>query len=95
MGNKVLFGRKGAGFGRLFQVDFSCRLGGKADIIGASIMSSPLWNQVKVVEISTNMWSRRQDYFNEWLLKFKRGNLTNIYNLTDDIIQMSPIFGKD
>lgn len=97
MGNKTPFGGKVLILGGDFRQTLPVvPRGGKADIIAASIKSSPLWRHFKVMKLSTNMRSKGQDEFNEWLLKIGDGKLSSgDDNLADDNVNIPLTFVED
>ncbi|XP_075188624.1 uncharacterized protein LOC142288848 [Anomaloglossus baeobatrachus] len=61
--------------------------GTRTDIIESSLKMSELWKNFTKLQLINNMRSTDPDY-SKWLLKHGNGELTNQYNLGEDIIEI-------
>ncbi|XP_075515340.1 ATP-dependent DNA helicase PIF1-like [Primulina tabacum] len=74
MDSKLLFGGKLVVFGGDFRQTLPVILKStKSDIIDASIVMSPLWNQLTKIKLQINMCALFDPHFSSWLLKIGNG----------------------
>ncbi|XP_048498115.2 uncharacterized protein LOC125496639 [Beta vulgaris subsp. vulgaris] len=86
MGNDLPFGGKIIVFGGDFrQVLPVVRNGTRAQMIDASLIRSPLWNHISVLQLRENMRSRHDNGFANFLLSIGNGDEPTI---SDDMIKL-------